>query len=969
MRGVSMTGVFHSKVISALAQFFGASSYTGTGTTNTITNGVNLSTNNGLIWTKSRSAATGNILVDTVRGISNILESDNIAAQASAGALVSGGSIASGTNSWDMCIAPDGTNVYVLNQSANTISIFARNTSTGVLSGSTTISTFGYTLTNICISPDGKSVYGTSFYNSFGLIVLYTRNTSTGALSTNGTFGLIANQVPAGLCVSGDGKNVYVCIYDTASSLCTLTRNTSTGALSGPTYLTVGSGNPTMVCMSSDNAYVYVAVGNTNLVAMFTRNTNTGVLTTGSTYSVPGNPYGICISSDGNNIYLTEDTTHTVVAFDRNTGTGALTNSRQTAANTLVGSQKRIVITADGGNVYAPITSGVATFSRDLTTGTLTTLTSTTIGSNNYCICVSPDSSDVYTASYTSSACTTYLLTRGIQAVSSVSTTGYTLGANTNVNANAATYASWAFANDPGAFSIATYTGNGAATQTVSHSLTVAPALSIIKCATSVSDWPVTMSTNNLLLDTNAATVVAGSLSGNTTITTGTSSFPYGMCIVPDGTNVYTVNQATNTISIFSRNTATGVLSGSSTFGSTSNAQRITSSPDGKNIYTVSPGTSQINVFNRNTGTGVLTTGTAVSSGSTGKDIVISPDGAFAYVTIQGGTVLTLTRNTSTGALTSGSTISAGSTPTNIIMSADGTSVYVTNNIASGTVSIFTRNTSTGVLTSAGTISTGTSSSPFGLCISPDGSNVYVANNGNNTLSIFTRNTSTGALTSAGTIATQVAPAGVAISPDGLNVYATNNTSGTVSIFTRNTSTGALSGSTTKSAGTIPYAIVISADGSDVYVSNASASTVSTFVRSTSAVPFSTSTTFTVAGAYNVSGQTYIAYLFATLASTSSVGSYTGDGTSSQIINCGFSSGSRFIMVKRTDVAGDWFVWDSTRGINASGNSPHLSWNTTAAEVTTDASVAPSNSGFIVKQVSATNINVNGGTYIYIAFA
>ena len=130
-----------------------------------------------------------------------------------------------------------------------------------------------------------------------------------------------------------------------------------------------------------------------------------------------------------------------------------------------------------------------------------------------------------------------------------------------------------------------------------------------------------------------------------------------------------------------------------------------------------------------------------------------------------------------------------------------------------------------------------------------------------------------------------------------------------------------------------------------------------------------TSTVFSVSGGSdnNSSGDTYIAYLFATLAGVSKVGSYTGNG-SNQTIDCGFSAGSRFILIKRTDATGDWYFWDSVRGIVA-GNDPHLSLNTTAAQVTNDDSVDPHNSGFIVNQVSATNINVSSGTYIFYAIA
>lgn len=119
--------------------------------------------------------------------------------------------------------------------------------------------------------------------------------------------------------------------------------------------------------------------------------------------------------------------------------------------------------------------------------------------------------------------------------------------------------------------------------------------------------------------------------------------------------------------------------------------------------------------------------------------------------------------------------------------------------------------------------------------------------------------------------------------------------------------------------------------------------------------------------ATNNSSSPYVAYLFATLAGVSKVGSYTGNGTS-LTINCGFAAGARFILIKRYDSTGDWYVWDTVRGI-VSGNDPHISMNTTSAEVTSDDSIDPDSSGFIVNQVAATNINVSAATYIFLAIA
>jgi hypothetical protein len=117
---------------------------------------------------------------------------------------------------------------------------------------------------------------------------------------------------------------------------------------------------------------------------------------------------------------------------------------------------------------------------------------------------------------------------------------------------------------------------------------------------------------------------------------------------------------------------------------------------------------------------------------------------------------------------------------------------------------------------------------------------------------------------------------------------------------------------------------------------------------------------------YNGSGSTYVAYLFATCAGVSKVGSYTGTGAT-QTINCGFgASGSRFVLVKRTDSTGDWYVWDSARGM-VSGTDPSLLLNSTAAEVNANSVYAVSTGFQIVS--TAAGINASGGSYIFLSIA
>jgi hypothetical protein len=132
-----------------------------------------------------------------------------------------------------------------------------------------------------------------------------------------------------------------------------------------------------------------------------------------------------------------------------------------------------------------------------------------------------------------------------------------------------------------------------------------------------------------------------------------------------------------------------------------------------------------------------------------------------------------------------------------------------------------------------------------------------------------------------------------------------------------------------------------------------------------------TDTVFTVGTSIetNWNGQGYISYHFATVAGVSKVGSYTGTGADLNV-DCGFSAGARFILIKRSDSGGtgDWYIWDSVRGIVA-GNDPYLLLNSTAAEVTSTDYIDPLSSGFTVTSSAPAALNASGGTYIFLAIA
>jgi len=118
----------------------------------------------------------------------------------------------------------------------------------------------------------------------------------------------------------------------------------------------------------------------------------------------------------------------------------------------------------------------------------------------------------------------------------------------------------------------------------------------------------------------------------------------------------------------------------------------------------------------------------------------------------------------------------------------------------------------------------------------------------------------------------------------------------------------------------------------------------------------------------NASGSTYVAYLFATAAGVSKVGSYTGNGTT-QTINCGFTGGARFVLIKQTSGGGgDWYTYDTVSGMTTLTN-PYISMNTTTAQTATLGSVTTVSTGFALNASVLSAINTNAASYIFLAIA
>lgn len=284
---------------------------------------------------------------------------------------------------------------------------------------------------------------------------------------------------------------------------------------------------------------------------------------------------------------------------------------------------------------------------------------------------------------------------------------------------------------------------------------------------------------------TDLANIAMFSIDSNTGVLTPTDPptvptgfFPQGIGIDPMGRFVYTANSDDNSVSMFTVNTSTGLLTPTNppsvstladvSTGNESSPLAVTVDPSGKFAYAVNQDDSTVSMFTIDSTTGVLTPTTPATVFTAGSPfgITLTPSGKFAYVpdaySQPDNFVSEYTVDSLTGVLTPTTqmVISAGNSPTSVAVDPTSNFVYVVNRQAN-TVSMFTIDQSTGNLTpnTPATITTGMQ--PFHIVIDPSGKFAYVTNQNSNSVSVYTLNAD-GTLTGEGTAATGTDPVWIA---------------------------------------------------------------------------------------------------------------------------------------------------------------------------------------------------------------
>jgi len=239
----------------------------------------------------------------------------------------------------------------------------------------------------------------------------------------------------------------------------------------------------------------------------------------------------------------------------------------------------------------------------------------------------------------------------------------------------------------------------------------------------------------------------------------------------------YVANNGSDTVSAYTINATSGVLTpidadtatpGNQNFTAGSNPESVTVTPSGAFAYVANNGSDTVSAYTINATSGVLTpidADTATpgnqnfAAGAGPRSVTVTPSGAFAYVA-NGSDDVSAYRIEATGVLTpidadtatpGNQNFAAGAGPRSVTVTPSGAFAYVANR-SSSDVSAY-RIEATGVLTpiDADTATPGNQnftagSNPSSITVAPSGAFAYVANNGSNDVSAY-RIEATGVLT------------------------------------------------------------------------------------------------------------------------------------------------------------------------------------------------------------------------------
>jgi YD repeat-containing protein len=254
-------------------------------------------------------------------------------------------------------LAVIGNHLYVASEADNSLTHFNRNATTGQLTFFQKITVAGAAA--VAAAPDGISVHVIS--STTGNLVSYRRNATTGSLTSPTTVSGATSFLtgPQALIVSPDNKHVYA-VGRVNNSLAYFVRNTSTGVLTYQSTLVNGISasnmvEPTEITMTPDGAYIIVSSGRSNSLAVFSRNSTSGLPTFVSSTAI-GTGLRASINPVSGDVYVQDPGSNSLARHSRSGGTLTLVQTVRdgTSASQAASANASVVthLTYDGlGNV------------------------------------------------------------------------------------------------------------------------------------------------------------------------------------------------------------------------------------------------------------------------------------------------------------------------------------------------------------------------------------------------------------------------------------------------------------------------------------------------------------------------------------------------------------------------------------------------------------------------------------------
>jgi 6-phosphogluconolactonase (cycloisomerase 2 family) len=230
---------------------------------------------------------------------------------------------------------------------------------------------------------------------------------------------------------------------------------------------------------------------------------------------------------------------------------------------------------------------------------------------------------------------------------------------------------------------------------------------------------------------------------------------PSAMAIDPANRFALVANKGASTLSVYTINTATGVLtsSGSPVTLNMATAPQ-TLAINGNFVFVANANAIDVLIYNSTTQTFSLASGNSVNPIPSTTNIVAlyaPPQATNKLYALDANTNSILTFTVSnTGVLTEGAPVATGTLPAAMVADSANHFLFVANT-GSSNISVFAVDPTTGVLTNAATAVVTTAASPNTLAYDPVNNFLFVSVSGTRQIQTYAVTTTTGALTTTGT--------------------------------------------------------------------------------------------------------------------------------------------------------------------------------------------------------------------------